>query len=127
MVPLSVRFATLAHRKIGLTRLQELRRLSDVGGDAPRLVPGHQIRRCAPAGLVLEIDVGEGVTVGVADDVAVLAELLVRVIDRPGRRETAFGQFRWSFSVSSWRTSHMCFARWPARTKLRSLFRRRDG
>jgi hypothetical protein len=43
----------------------------------------------SPAGFVLEIDVGERVAVAVADDVAVLAELGVRVIDRPGRREAA--------------------------------------
>ena len=43
----------------------------------------------SPAGLVLEIDVRQRVAVGVADDVAVLAELGIRVIDRPGWREAA--------------------------------------
>jgi hypothetical protein len=39
--------------------------------------------------LVLEIDIGKRVAVCVADDVAILAELPVRVIDQPGRREAA--------------------------------------
>jgi hypothetical protein len=48
--------------------------------------------RCAAErrpGSSSKIDVGECVAVGVADDVAVLAELHVGVIDRPGRREAA--------------------------------------
>jgi hypothetical protein len=56
---------------------------------APRLIAGHHLRRRSPAGFILEIDVGERVAVAVADDVAVLAELGARVIDRPGRREAA--------------------------------------
>jgi hypothetical protein len=42
---------------------------------------------CAPPRLVLEIDVGESVPVGVTDDEAILAQLHIRVIDRPWRRE----------------------------------------
>jgi hypothetical protein len=49
----------------------------------------HELRRRAPARLVLEIDKGERVPVGVADDVTGLAEPRVRVIDRPRRREAA--------------------------------------
>jgi hypothetical protein len=45
------------------------------------------VRRRSPAGLLVEIDVGERVAVGVADDEAGLAELGVRVIDGPGRRK----------------------------------------
>ena len=41
-----------------------------VGGDAPGLVAGEQIGRRAPSRLVLEIDVGERLPVGVADDEA---------------------------------------------------------
>jgi hypothetical protein len=44
---------------------QQLRQLGDVGGDAPGLVAGEQLRRCASARLVLEIDVGERLPVGV--------------------------------------------------------------
>jgi hypothetical protein len=40
-----------------------------------------------PTGLVLEIDIGERVAVGAADDEAVLAEVLVSVVDGPLRRE----------------------------------------
>jgi len=46
--------------------------------------------RCrSPAGLVLEIDVGQRVAVNVSDDVAILAELGVRVIEGSRRREAA--------------------------------------
>jgi hypothetical protein len=41
------------------------------------LVAGHQMRRGAPAGLILEIDVGERVAVGVAGDVALPIQLWV--------------------------------------------------
>ena len=43
----------------GLWLAQQLRQLGDVGGDAPGLVAGEQVRRRAPSGLILEIDVGE--------------------------------------------------------------------
>ena len=43
----------------------------------------------SPAGLLLEIDVGERVAVGVADDVAVLDELFVGSSTDQGRRQTA--------------------------------------
>jgi hypothetical protein len=56
------------------------------------------MRRRAPAGLILEIDVGEQVAVGVAGDTAVLAELFVGIVDRPRRRErrsaNSGGRFR---------------------------------
>src|SRR6185437_5817922 len=72
---------------------QQLRQLGDVDGDTPRLFAGHQVRRRAPAGLVLEIDVGERVALSVPDDVAVLTELHVGVIDGPGggKRRTGSG------------------------------------
>ena len=47
-----------------------LRQLGDVGGDAPGLIAGEEVRRRAPSRLPLEIDVGEGLPVGVADDEA---------------------------------------------------------
>ena len=49
---------------------QQLRQLGDVHGDAPRFIAGEQLRGRAPTGLLLEIDVGERLPVGVADDEA---------------------------------------------------------
>ena len=49
---------------------QQLRQLGDVGGDAPGLVAGEQMSRRAPSRLLLEVDVGERLPVGVADDEA---------------------------------------------------------
>jgi hypothetical protein len=46
------------------------RQLGDVGGDAPRLVAGEQLGRCASPRLLLEVDVGERLPIGVADDKA---------------------------------------------------------
>jgi hypothetical protein len=74
---------------VNLFAAQQPRQLGDVGGDPPRFVTRHQVRRRAPAGFVLEIDVGQRVPVGVADDEAVLAELGIGVVDRPRRREAA--------------------------------------
>jgi hypothetical protein len=48
----------------------QLRQLGDVGGDAPRLVLSEQLGRGASSRLLLEIDVGERLPVGVADDEA---------------------------------------------------------
>jgi hypothetical protein len=44
---------------------QQLRQLGDVGGDATRLVAGEEVRRRETSRLVLEINVGERLTVGV--------------------------------------------------------------
>jgi hypothetical protein len=44
------------------------------------------VRRRPPPGLILEIDIGQRVTVGVADEDAVLAEFGVGIVDGPGRR-----------------------------------------
>ena len=44
---------------------QQLRQLGDVGGHAPGLVAGEEVRRRAPTGLLLAIDVGERLPVGV--------------------------------------------------------------
>jgi hypothetical protein len=60
----------------------QLRQLGDVGGDAPGLVAGEQVRRRATSPLILEVDVGECLPVGVADD-----EAGVGLLDGPGRRE----------------------------------------
>jgi hypothetical protein len=38
--------------------LQQFRQLGDVGGDAPGLVAGEQVRRRPPSRLPLEIEVG---------------------------------------------------------------------
>jgi hypothetical protein len=56
----------------GVKSCEELERasLGDVGGDAPGLVTGEQMRSRAPAGLILEIDVGRHLPVVIADDVA---------------------------------------------------------
>jgi hypothetical protein len=56
--------------RTGLSPACQLRQLGDVGGDAPGLVAGWQLGRRAPTGLFLEIDVGERLTGGVADDEA---------------------------------------------------------
>ena len=58
---------------------QQRRQLRDVGGDAPGLVAGEEVRRRTPARLLLEIDIGERLTVGVADD-----EAGVHRFDGPG-------------------------------------------
>ena len=57
----------------GLWLAQQLPQLGDVGGDAPGLVAGEEVCRRATAGLLLEIDVGERLPVGVADDEASVA------------------------------------------------------
>jgi hypothetical protein len=44
----------------------ESAQLGDVGGDAPGLVAGEEMRRRTPARLLLEIDVRERLPVGVA-------------------------------------------------------------
>jgi hypothetical protein len=78
--------ATQAAAVLGAT-LQQLRQLGDVRGDAPGLVAGEQLGRRPPCRLLLEIDVGERLPVGVADD-----EAGVGLLDGPGRREAALGQ-----------------------------------
>ena len=73
---------------------QQLRQLGDVGGDAPGLVAGEQLGRCAAARLLLEIDVGERLPVGVADDEAPPMQLGVGLVDGPGRRKRRWGSRR---------------------------------
>jgi hypothetical protein len=46
---------------------QQLRQLGDVHGDALGLVAGEEVRRRAASRLLLEIDIGERLPVGVAD------------------------------------------------------------
>jgi hypothetical protein len=71
--------------------MQQLRQLGDVGGDAPGLVAGEEVRRRATPRLLLEIDVGERLPVGVADD-----EARVGFLDGPGRRAPRQGGlFAW--------------------------------
>jgi hypothetical protein len=62
----------------------KLRQLRDVDGDAPRLVTGEEVRGRAPSRLLLEVDVGERLPVGVADN-----EADVGLLDGPGRRKAA--------------------------------------
>jgi hypothetical protein len=57
-----------------------------LAADAPRLVTGEQLRRCAPSRLLLEIDVRRALPGGVADD-----EARGVFVDGPRRRETARG------------------------------------
>jgi hypothetical protein len=47
---------------------QQVRQLGDAGGDAPRLVTGEQLARGTATGLVLAIDEGQSLPVGVAHD-----------------------------------------------------------
>jgi hypothetical protein len=69
--------------------LQQLRKLSNVGGDAAGLVAGEQVRDRAPSRFLLEIDIGERMAVGVMDDEALSPELGVGSFDGPRRREAA--------------------------------------
>ena len=62
-VPLQPRHASLNRRRPA----QQLRQLGDVGGDPPHLVAGEELGRRSPTGLLLAIDVGERLPVGVAD------------------------------------------------------------
>ena len=61
---------TTTRAGLGSGGSQQLGQLGAVGGDAPRLVAGEQVRRRATSRLLLEIDVGQRLTVGVADDEA---------------------------------------------------------
>jgi len=59
-------FATLQLQQFSARLPSRERQLGDVGGDAPGLVAGEQLRRRASGlGTALEIDVGERLTVGV--------------------------------------------------------------
>jgi hypothetical protein len=65
-------------------------------GNAPRLVARHQVSRRSPAGLILEIHVGERVPVGVADNEALPIQLRVGLLGGPRRWEAArFGHAFW--------------------------------
>jgi hypothetical protein len=65
---------------------QQIGQLGDVGSDTPRLVAREQVRRGAPAGLILEIDIGERLAFLVTDNEAGIVRGL---IDGPRWRETA--------------------------------------
>ncbi len=66
---------------------QHLRQLGEVRRHSSRLVASEQLGRRSPAGLILEVEIGERLPGTVADDEAGV----VRLIDRPGRREAAPG------------------------------------
>jgi len=53
--------------QLGSARPQQLGQLGDVGGDAPGLVAGEQLRSRAAARLFVEIDLSERLTVLVPD------------------------------------------------------------
>ena len=63
--------------------------LGDVGGDAPGLVAGEEVRRRAMLQLPLEIDVSERLPISIADDEAPPIQLGVGLLGGPGRREAA--------------------------------------
>ena len=80
-----------------LRPLEQLGQLGDVRGDAPCLVAGHQACGRSPAGFIFEVDIGERVSVGVADDVAPLpSEALGQAL----RRTMAAGSGERSCSVA---------------------------
>jgi hypothetical protein len=60
------------------------RQLGEVRRHAARLVPGEQLGRRAPTGLVLEIEIAERLPGAVADNEAGV----VRLLDRPGPAES---------------------------------------
>ena len=62
-----------------------LRQLGDVGGDAAGLVARQQIGGRAPAGVLLEVDIGERVAFAVLDDEGGG----VRLLNVPRRRKAA--------------------------------------
>ncbi|MGO9681155.1 MAG: NAD(P)-binding domain-containing protein [Beijerinckiaceae bacterium] len=64
---------------------QQLRRLGEVRRQPPRFVPGQQLGRRAPTGLVLEVEIPERLPGGVLHDEARIVVLL----DDPRRREAA--------------------------------------
>ena len=68
-----------------LQPLHQLRKLGDVGRDAPRFVSGHQIGRRSAPWFFLVIHLRERVAVPVLHDEA----RIVVVVDGPGRREAA--------------------------------------
>ena len=64
---------------------QQVKQLGEVNRQSPRLVLGPQIGGRAPAGLILELEIGKLQSVLVTDDEADI----VHLVDRPRRRETA--------------------------------------
>ena len=77
-----------------LRPLEQLGQPGDVRRDPPSLVAGKQMRGCTPAGLVLEINVGDCLAVVVSDDDARLPELYVRV-NRQTRAAGSGGAQAW--------------------------------
>jgi hypothetical protein len=64
--------------------LYQLRQLGDIGRDPQRLITRQQLRRRAPAGLFLVIDLGQLLSGAVCHD-----EGSIDVLDGPRRREAA--------------------------------------
>ena len=71
----------------------QLRQLGDVRRDAPRRVPGEQLRCRLAACLTFEIHVGERVPVSAADNEAPSIQLGIGLVDGPRRREAVLGLF----------------------------------
>jgi hypothetical protein len=82
-------------------RTRQFRQLGDVGGDTPRLVTGEQLARRPATGLILAIDEGQCLPVGVADD-----EARGGFLDGPRWRKAA-GQRHWFGSASAQRTQQI--------------------
>jgi hypothetical protein len=87
--------------------LQQVRQFSNIHRNPPRLIPRQQFRRRSSPRLILEIDIGERLTVMVVDNKA--GGLF---LDRPGRRsgEGSFSDVDFSKSESFY--DHPAY--WPS-------------
>jgi hypothetical protein len=63
---------------------QQLRQLRHIGGDAPGLLAGEEVRCRSMARLIFEVGIGQRLPLAVADD-----DAGVCLLDGPGRREAA--------------------------------------
>ena len=73
----------LRQKAAALSVSHQPRQLCDAGGDAPGLVSCQQLRN------LLEINVGQRLPVGVADDEALSLQLRVKLLGGSERREAA--------------------------------------
>ena len=65
---------------------QQVRQLGDVGGDAPSLIFGQQVGGRLSAGIVLEVEIAERLTVLVAEKHALFNS---STVERGGKRREA--------------------------------------
>ena len=82
---------------------QQFRLLGDVASDPPRVDVGRQVRRGAPAGLLLEVDIGERVAVLVFDDEAGDVRLLNVPRRREATRQRSITRYRLAVWCMRWR------------------------